>query len=173
MVDRLIPMMNRWEDNLKISHQVMRHSFDKIVRPRIAALPNERLSIADLDQVQSVLADLLDTQRLKRDSLNALQTMYELTEQAMDIPGLSKLGTNQRRFVSAPMSSYDAYNIVTEAISHHVAGDKTPVKGQNFITSLLFNDQRKRAAQVDLESLVVDTKTFSDPNRAFFGETCH
>lgn len=173
LLDRHIPMMNRWEENLHLSRHVMRHSFEKMVLPRLEALPQERASLADLNQVSRILSDYASSTRIQSDSRTALERMLELVDTASDIPGASQLQSNQLRFIEAPMTAFDAYNIVTEAATHHRGEDKHDAAANSWISGMLFNDQRKRAARADLDSLMVSTNTFADADRAFFGTTCH
>lgn len=172
ILDNKIPMLNRWEENLAISDRVVRHNFDKLVLPRLKALPSERITLADVAALMDIINNLRQSKHLFRESVDALKNMEAVISQAW-LPGADGLKKNMQKFVSAPMTAYDAYNIVTEASTHHLGRDRTSHQAQSFITSLIFNADRQRSSRTELDSLVTDTNTFANPDRAFFGETCH
>lgn len=173
LLDCLIPMMNRWEENLAISNRVIHHNFDKIVLPRLNGLTTERVSLADVSQMNRIFGDLLGSKDLYSDQTKGLKHMAALTEKALEIPGASHLRPNQLKFIEAPMTAYDAYNMVTEAATHYVGKDRTTARSQAFISNLLFNDSRKRAKQVELDSLLIGSTTMANPDQAFWGHTHH
>ena len=172
ILDNKIPMLNRWEENLAISDRVVRHSFDKLVLPRLEALPNERVTLADVVALQGIISNMQQSKHLHGSSLMALANMEEVIDQAW-IPGAHSLKKNMLKFVPAPMTAYDAYNIVTEAATHHLGRDQTNHRAAAFVSSLIFNIDRQRSSRTELDSLVTDTNTFANPDRAFFAETCH
>lgn len=172
ILDNKIPMLNRWEENLAISDRVVRHNFDKLVLPRLAALPTERITLADVQQLSSIISGLQQSKHLRSHSVMALKKMEEAIDQAW-VPGASQVKKNMLKFVPAPMTAYDAYNIVTEATTHHLGRDRNNHQGAAFVSSLIFNADRQRSSRTELDSLVTDTNTFANPDRAFFGETCH
>lgn len=172
ILDNKIPMLNRWEENLAISDRVVRHSFDKLVLPRLKALPNERITLADVAALSGILNNLQQSKHLHSHSIMALKKMEEFVDSAW-LPGANDLKKNMQKFVSAPMTAYDAYNIVTEAATHHLGRDKNNHQAAAFTSSLIFNADRQRSSRTELDSLTTDTNTFANPDRAFFGETCH
>lgn len=172
ILDNKIPMLNRWEENLAISDRVVRHNFDKLVLPRLAALPNERITLADVAALQGILSNFQQSKHLQGSSLMALAEMEAVVDQAW-LPGANELKKNMQKFVPAPMTAYDAYNIVTEAATHHLGRDRTNHQAAAFTSSLIFNADRQRSSRTELDSLTTDTNTFANPDRAFFGETCH
>lgn len=172
ILDNKIPMLNRWEENLAISDRVVRHNFDKLVLPRLAALPSERITLADVAALMGILSNLQQSKHLHSHSVMALAQMEEVVSQAW-LPGASALKKNMQKFVAAPMTAYDAYNIVTEAATHHLGRDRNNHQAAAFTSSLIFNADRQRSSRTELDSLTTDTNTFANPDRAFFGETCH
>lgn len=172
ILDNKIPMLNRWEENLAISDRVVRHSFDKLVLPRLAALPDERITLADVSELQRILGNMQQSKHLHGSSLMALAQMEEVVDSAW-IKGSEKLKKNMLKFVPAPMTAYDAYNIVTEASTHHLGRDRNNHQAAAFVSSLIFNADRQRSSRTELDSLITDTNTFANPDRAFFAETCH
>lgn len=172
ILDNKIPMLNRWEENLAISDRVVRHNFDKLVLPRLAALPNERITLSDVAELQRILTNLQQSKQLHGSSLMALAEMEAVVDQAW-LPGASLLKKNMQKFVQAPMTAFDAYNIVTEAATHHLGSDRNNHQASAFVSSIIFNADRQRSSRTELDSLTTDTNTFANPDRAFFGETCH
>jgi len=172
ILDNRIPMLNRWEENLRISDHVVRHNFDKLVLPRLQAMPTERITLADVQALQKILSDLQSSKQLHHDSTQSLISMSEKVNEAW-LPGAGSMKKNMLKFVEAPMTAFDAYNVVTEASTHHLGRDKTSSQSQAFISSLIFNTDRRRASRTELDSLLCDTNTFANPDQAFFGLTCH
>ncbi|MNC46458.1 hypothetical protein D3C75_954800 [compost metagenome] len=65
-------------------------------------------------------------------------------------------------------------NVATECATHHLdpfSPQATKLAG--FANNLLFSDVRQNNLNVNLDNLVMDTKVFSDADRAFHGVTCH
>lgn len=172
ILDNKIPMLNRWEENLAISDRVVRHNFDKLVLPRLAALPEERITLADVAALRGIINGMQQSKHLRGTSVMALSKMEEVVDGAW-LSGSDKLKKNMLKFVQAPMTAYDAYNIVTEASTHHLGRDRTNHTAQAFVSSLIFNADRQRSSRTELDSLMTDTNTFANPDRAFFAETCH
>lgn len=172
IMNHRIPMMNQWQENLAISNQVIRHNFDKLVLPRLQALPDERINMQDVSVLHRMACDLKDTDKLGHDSYLHLANIIDTLDMVLD-PEVSSLQGNLQKFIPAPISAFDAMNIATEMATHHVAADKSGVRAQAFVNSLIFDKRRQNNMNIDLSSLVTDTETFNNVDRAFFGETCH
>lgn len=172
IMNHRIPMLNKWEENLQISNQVLRHNFDKIVFPRLAALPNERISLDDMKNLMRIVSDLSNSTELAGDSIMHLANISDKLYEAWD-PAADVLKSNVLKFIQAPITAFDAMNIATEASTHHVAIDRTGHRAQAFANKLIFNESRQRNLEVDLSLLVTDTNTFRNVDTAFFGQTCH
>lgn len=174
LVNSRIPMLNQWKENLAISNQVIRHNFDKIVLPRLAALPSERISMFDLMTLKNFVENLASTEdkQFAHDSYKHLMAIGAQLEEAWD-PRADQLGRNNLKFIPAPVSAFDAMNIATEIATHHMPADRTNARGQVFVNELIFSDTRRRNMAVDVNNLVTDVSTFDNVDRAFFGITCH
>lgn len=172
IMNHRIPMMNQWKQNLDISNQVIRHNFDKIILPRMQAMPEERISVQDVEVLLRIVSDLKSSNQLSGDSIMHLANIEDKLDAVWD-PAFDDLRSNMRKFIPAPVSAFDAYNIATEVGTHHVGRDRNNGKAQAFANNLLFNASRQQNILVDLDSLVTDTATFNDVDKAFFGETTH
>lgn len=174
IVNSRIPMMNQWKENLAISNQVIRHNFDKIVMPRLAALPNERISMSDLMVLRNIVDNMASTEdkMFSNESYRHLKAIGSQLELAWD-PRADMLGRNNLKFIPAPVSAFDAMNIATELSTHHTPKDRTGARSQAFVNDLIFSETRRRNMAVDVNNLVTDVATFNDVDRAFFGITCH
>ncbi len=174
IVNSRIPMMNQWKENLAISNQVIRHNFDKIIMPRLAALPDERISMFDLMTLKNIVGNMASSEdkNFAHDSMQHLKLIEDTLDQAWD-PRADALGRNNLKFIPAPVSAFDAMNIATEISTHHTPGDRTNSRAQVFVNELIFSDTRRRNLDVDVNNLVTDIATFDNVDRAFFGITCH
>lgn len=171
VMNNRIPMLNEWADNMKIANHVIRHAFDNRVMPRIEAMPHERISMADLSTLRRTFNRELQREDIMIDSREALENVVEVLDAAWD-KDADHLQSNLLRFIPAPISAFDAMNVATEAATHHVEGT-TGAQLQSWVNNLIFNDTRQGHQSLNLDSLVTDVETFSDVDRAFFGETCH
>ena len=169
-----IPVMNGWEDNLRIANDVLRHSFDHKVGPRMIAMPDEMINMHDAmglcDLIGHALGDKKEGTIINH---NEVVRIHELLQPIVtgEIRAMQK---NLLKFIGAPITAYDAMNIATELASHHIDPFSPSAKKlAGFANNLLFNEVRQNNLGVDLNNLVMDTKVFANTDQAFFGVTCH
>lgn len=172
VVNHSIPIINMWHENLKVGNDILVHQFNKLILPRIQALPNERISMYDVLSLRSLINKLSDTKELNHHQQNNLKNLYESLD-SLVTADVSSIKKNLLQFIPAPISAFDAFNIATECATHYVASDKTDRMAQAFANNLLFNGDRTEKISLDLANLVADTQTFMDVDRAFFGHTAH
>lgn len=169
-----IPVMNGWEENLVIANDVLRHSFDHKVGPRIAAMPTEMINMHDTMGLCDLIgAALGDKKEGVIKNYNEVVRIHELLQPVVtgEIRAMQK---NLLKFIGAPITAYDAMNIATELSSHHIDPYSPAAKKlAGFANNLLFSDVRQNNLQVNLDNLVMDTKVFGNADQAFFGVTCH
>lgn len=172
LMNHRIPMLNGWETNLEISNEVIRHNFDKVVFPRLKALPTERISLNDVQVLMRIVDDQRASKQLEGDSQSHLDLIAEKLDGVWDTEAGS-LKKSLLKFIPAPVTAFDAMNIATEIATHHVARDRTNARAQAFVNSLIFDQNRGRNLNVDLNSLIIGSETFNQVDQAFFGVTCH
>lgn len=175
IMNHKIPVMNGWEENLAIANDVIRHAFDHKVGPRLAALPNEMISMHDA----MGLADLIgvcvngDIKNNVVYSHNDLVAVYEKLEPLVT-PDVRAMQKNVLKFIPVPITAFDAMNIATECATHYLDPfSSQATKLSSFANNLLFSESRQKNLDVNLDSLVMDTKVFSNADQAFHGVTCH
>lgn len=173
LMNHRIPMMNKWQENLEISNHVIRHSFDKMVLPRLQALPHERISMADVQRLLHIVRDHHNSKHLQGASYRYL-TNIESKLESVFTSDVSNLKSNMLKFIPAPVTAFDAMNIATEVATHHTGRDKNDHRAQAFTNALIFDGAARRNNQnVDLDKLVIGTEVFNQPDQAFFGTTVH
>lgn len=172
IMNHRIPMLNAWEENLAISNAVIGHSFHKMVGPRLAALPTERISMYDVVLMRGFLNDLASSKEADGAQLHALEEILELIE-PLFTPQINNIQRNLLKFIEVPITGFDALNIATEAATHYVAKDRTGTKASAFANNLVFDRIRQQNIRTDMNNLVVDTQTFGCVDRAYFGLTIH
>lgn len=172
LMNHRIPMLNKWEENLDISNQVIRHSFDQMVFPRLQALPKERVSMADVSNLLRIVRDHAESKHLHGSSYRYLSNIQSKLESVFT-DDVANMKTNMLKFIPAPVTAFDAMNIATEIATHHTGRDKTDHRAQAFTNSIIFDADRQANQRVDLDKLVVNTEVFNQPDLAFFGQTCH
>ena len=172
IMNHRIPMINEWQENLMISNDVIGHSFHKMVGPRLAAMPDERVSMYDIGMMMTAIVDLANSKSLHYAKVDALEVMYDKLD-ALMTPEVRAVKKNMLKFVEAPVSTYDAMNLMTECATHYVGSDKTSTKASALANNFIFDEKRQRNINTKLDSLVADQTTFLNPDQAFFGITCH
>lgn len=169
-----IPVMNGWEDNLRIANDVLRHSFDHKVGPRMAQLPHEMINMHDAmglcDLIGAALGDKKEGTILNHNEVTRIKELLDPVVTS-DVRSMQK---NLLKFIGAPITAFDAMNVATELASHHIdPWSPAAKKLAGFANNLLFSDVRQNNLGVNLDNLVMDTKVFSNADQAFFGVTCH
>lgn len=169
-----IPMINDWEQNLDVSNNALRHMFEKVVGPRIEQMPNERISLFDLEVIQNLVTSLLNSDRdkVKFEAKPKLHRLSDNVQHVMSLADAKGVSGSASRLIEAPVTAFDAYNIATEVNSHYLTERND--KFQQFANSLIFDSERRnKAIEADLDDMTIDNHTFEDPDAAFFGQTCH
>lgn len=173
VMNHKIPVMNGWEENLAIANDVIRHTFDHKVGPRIAALPNEMISMHDAMGLCDLIGSAINGKKDIVYNHNELVAIRDKLDPLVtpEVRGMQK---NLLKFIPVPITAFDAMNVATEAATHYLdpfSPQATKLSG--FANNLLFSDTRQKNLDVNLDSLVMDTKVFSNADQAFFGVTCH
>lgn len=172
----VVPLINDWENNLKISNQSLRHSMDSVVRPRIAQMPNQRVSLADIGTLRNIIGKNLSKEKNKTIKFNAhdqlnriLEVLNGIEEKTMRQAG-GTLSPAVRRMIEVPVTAYDAYNVATECGTHYLEDDKLNV----FANQLIFgSEKRERMIDVDVENMALNSRTFNSLEDAFVGEPAY
>lgn len=172
IMNNRIPMINEWKENLMISNDVIGHAFHKMVSPRLAAMPDERVSLYDIGMMMTAIVDLANSKKLHVAKVEALETMYDRLDVLLT-PEVRAIKKNMLKFIEAPVSAYDAMNLMTECATHYVGIDKTATKASALANNFLFDQKRQRNIGTKLDSLVADQQTFLNADQAFFGITSH
>lgn len=174
VVSHKIPVMNGWEDNLRIANEVLSHSFFHKVGPRLAQLKDEMINMHDAmglcDLIGSALGDKKEGTIINHNEVTRIKELLDPVV-TPDIRGMQK---NLLKFIGAPITAYDAMNVATELATHHInPWSPAAKKLAGFSNNLLFSELRQSNLAVNLDNLVMDTKVFSNADQAFFGMTCH
>ena len=135
-------------------------------------MPNERISMFDVLTMRAFVNDLQNSNHLNKHQIEGLDNIFEKLDDLCDSEVLS-IKKNMLQFIPAPISAYDAMNVATECATHFIGEDRTNKRAQAFANSMIFNEERGRKLDVDLDGLVTDTQTFMSADQAFFGLTCH
>lgn len=175
VMNHKIPVMNGWEENLAIANDVIRHAFDHKVGPRLAAMPTESISLHDAMGLCDLLGNCING-NVKKDVVlnhNELAAIHQKLELVVTDEARA-LQKNLLKFISVPITAFDAMNVATECATHYIRpGTSESNKLIGVANNLLFSTARQAALDVNLDNLVMDTKVFADTDKAFFGETCH
>lgn len=172
VMNYLVPMINAWEDNIAISNEALRHAFDTKIRPLMAKMVDTKISMWQLSALNNVMTRLLSSD--ENIALNKWQDLDTVAKRIQDtmhtFNGLAEnVPTSYTRLIDAPVSTFDAYNMLTEINSHYLLEPDNKVTA---LTNDLVFGQRERSQNVDiLDAIqkVANEESFENVDRAFFG----
>lgn len=168
-----IPLINAWEENIKISNQALRYSMDNKVRPRLQRLYDSKASAWDVILFSNILNGMLNAaQKDKNVSIGAIGELGKIKAAVDQIFGDDEsevlcLLPSMQKMIPAPINAFDLFNFATECDTHYYKSQKL----EGFANSLIFDAQdRQRQMSMDLDHIDVDGRTFNSIEDAFAGE---
>lgn len=169
----VVPMINAWEDNIAISNEALRHAFDTKIRPLMATMPDTKISMWQLGALRNVLARVVkDTDNIVMGKLQALETISNRVEDCLyQFQSMSdNVPVSYTRLIDAPVSTFDAYNMLTEINSHYLLDSDSKVTAMS--NDLLFNQRnvgKNGADMLEQIQKLANEESFENVDRAFFG----
>lgn len=171
LISSNIPLMNRWEEHLKISNKQMQNAVQGLVRNRISEMVTDRASVTDLRLIAKHAENRLSTvvDKAEKERLERIKFIADPMTQLADYYSLESLqDTNIAAQLPGHLSVFDAWNCVTEIMTHTNDNEKsTPRSLQGFANSLVF--PKKEANTNHHLNTTPLLSAFSNPELAFFG----
>ena len=171
-----VPIINRWEEHLDIANQQIQNKVGAMVTARLGQMGIERATIAETQQIADHAflrikdgGQAMDS--VARERLAKIQAIANPRTHLADV--YHKNVFDDRRLgaqMPAHLNTFDVYNMATEIRSHTVeTPSSTGHALDRMANGLVFDRQdltahAARFGQTPLSS-------FSDAERAFFGET--
>lgn len=171
LISSNIPLVNRWEEHLKISNKQMQNAVQGLVGKRINDMVSERASVTDLRLIakhaENRLSSVIDPNEKER-----LERIKFIADPMIHLPEYYSLESLQDTNIAAQLpghlSAFDAWNCVTEIMTHTSENEKsTPRSLQGFANSLVF--PKKEANTNHHLNTTPLLSAFSNPEVAFFG----
>lgn len=172
------PVIDDWKDNLHVVSAQLVPTITDLLKSRFEGMANERASIYHAMAASTFLTDRLNRMRLdctdKNDPVYAsdaarIRTMIDdldVADRLQDYYGSSVFNNvNMAKIAESDITSFDVYNILTEASSHTKSATPNDIKIQALASNLVFD---RIGAKKNLNTAIpVNVK--SDHRRAFFG----
>jgi hypothetical protein len=170
-----IPMINRWEEHMDISYTQIQNKVQSRVKARILEMGRERATVGELlaitDHANLRIKQMHD---IHPDELHRLRTISNIANPQIHLADIYLPNVFDDRSVAqrvvGHLSSFDAWNLVTEMYSHTTASTNSSDIGLQRMANafLLEGEQRnKRLLHVERDTRVPNA--FLDPTQAFYG----
>jgi hypothetical protein len=169
-INTRIPLLNRWEEHLEITNVQMQNSIQGLMNKRFSDMVDNRISVRDLKLISkhaniraAESTDPSEVMRLKRIEQIVNPATHLSTYYAPEVFNNMNIASQ----VPGHLSVFDAWNCITEMLSHTNATALSTVGSlQTFASSLVFPTKESTTTHLNKQPLL---SAFSDPDRAFFG----
>ena len=171
LINSNIPLVNRWEEHLRISNKQMQNAVQGLITARMKDMTEQRASVTDLrliarhaDNRLSTVVDKAEKERLERikfiaDPMIHLPDYYSL-EALQD--------TNIAAQLPGHLSEFDAWNCITEIMTHTNDNDKSTPRSMQMMANQLVFPKKESNTNHHLNTTPL-LSAFSNPEVAFFG----
>ena len=176
-----IPMINKWEEHLRIADIQINNRVRDKVRQRLAEMVRERACVADLqivtDHASGRLLSEYNTQEQRDRLMNILAIVDPLLHLGDTYTDHALADSNVSAQLPGHLTVFDVWNLATEIDSHTRSDDDSSSNVlQKLVNDLLLANTHDKNRQFGRKSsgvIVVDGPNLSDesdPNRIFFGK---
>lgn len=172
-----IPVVNRWQEHLDIASKQLQNKLVSMIRNRLKSMTIKRASIDELSLIETHARNRLasDHDDLTNEEFRTLSNIARAAAPIPHLHGIYRESVFQNwslsRQLPGHLTAFDAFNMVTEMRTH------TPEPQTSTSTNLALDRlaslmvfDRKDLAPIANEMEVPELSTFSDTDRAFFGE---
>lgn len=167
-----IPLVNRWEEHLDIANTQIQNKVQNMVVQRLGQMGSERATLAEV----IVLANHAQ-KRLKNANDNnedRLHTIANIASPELHLRNVYKdaafTNMNIANQLPAHLTTYDVYNMTTEVRSHTNENALSSVAALDMLANSLIFDRKAKPNTSINGNQTPTLNTFSDPDRAFFGD---
>ena len=170
-----IPLVNRWEEHLEIAHKQIQNKVQSHVRNRIIDMGTERATVGELSQIASHAMNRIDKfEGGTREQQNRLRSLRSVADPAIHMRKYYKDSVFENMAIAhrlpGHLTTMDAWNIVTEMLTHTEATEKsTETALQRMANSLMFDYEKREKRMANIDAGIGSVSSFSDPTAAFFG----
>jgi hypothetical protein len=171
LINSNIPLVNRWEEHLRISNKQMQNAVQGLVGSRMKDMVSSRASVTDLRLIAKHAENRLTTVTDKAEK-ERLERIKFIADPMIHLPDYYSLESLQDSNIAAQLpghlSEFDAWNCITEIMTHTADNEKsTPRSLQGFANNLVFPKKESNTNHhLNTTPLL---SAFSNPEVAFFG----
>lgn len=171
LVNSRIPLLNRWQEHLDIANLQMQNTIQGLAKRRFDEMVEARAGVGELKLIaKHASARLSDDISIEsRNRLTRIRDVVDPMIHLTDYYSLESLSnSNIAAQLPSHLSSFDAWNCVTEILSHtHEVNDSSTGSLLAFANRLLFPTKESNSNHhLNTTPLL---SSFSSPDVAFFG----
>ena len=168
-VTRAVPVINNWEDNMRVVHAQLEPHMSSILQDRFRDMAEQRASVSNLQRAYHILKERMGSEVNDSDRRSLLKMMDIVDPRE----NLGKI-YNERVFTDAKaahamtghLTQFDVFNILTEASSHYGRDTRTDGETTMLLNRIMFDELKSRS----VDTGVIKPSMDSDHRRAFFGD---
>lgn len=170
-----VPLLNRWEEHLDIASRQIQNKVNGIVVDRVQAMRAEQASVGECLLLEQHAYDRLYAPGAKTEDERArLLALMSAVSPSAHLGGVyqGSVFTNKSLAAQLPahLTHFDVWNIATELRSHTSQSKKSSDNAlDRFANGIMFDADEYSVAGAN-QLGAVRTASFSDPERAFFGQ---
>lgn len=170
-----IPVVNRWEEHMQIAYEQIQNKILNIIKNRVSEMKHERVSVGDLFTINSHVNDRLNNKQISFDEHKRLRNILEIVSPVKHLSNFYDLTIFENKTIAhrvpGHLSTFDAWNIVTEVNTHTRSTQTSTELALNRLANSFFFDTEKRKQNMNFQNIdQPQTSAFSNAEAAFFGE---
>lgn len=182
-----IPMVNKWEEHLRIANIQINNRVRDKVRQRLAEMTRERACVADLMLVNDHASGRLLSQHNAQEQRDRLLKICSIVDPLLHLNEVytdhAMADSNVAAQLPGHLTVFDVWNLATEIDSHTNSDDDSSSRVlQKLVNDLLLNSEKVNTNNRTFRRMMGRTSSGvqsvsgpklsdeSDPNRVFFGK---
>lgn len=169
-----VPLVNRWEEHLEIASRQIQNKVEDKVAARLREMGGERATVAECMQIADHVNDRLQNGNYANTSeRDRLRNVSKVVAPQLHCGDVYKGNVFQDRRLGAQLpahlSTFDAYNIITEVSTHTDETSGSSNHALDKMANALVFDRQDLSQHAKRYDHNIDSP-FSDPETAFFGD---
>ena len=169
-----IPVINRWEEHMDIAYGQIQNKVQGRVQQRISEMGTEPATVGELLQITQHATKRLNSTMVIGAESNRLRLISEIADPRVHLGSVYRHDVFDDKSIAARVpghiSSFDAWNLVTEMYSHTKASDDSSDIGlQRMANALVFDSEGRNKRMLNMSHPTRAASSFLDPKQAFYG----
>lgn len=170
-----IPMINRWEEHMDMAYMQIQNKVQSKVTQRISEMGQERASVGELMQISHhAYTRAKQITSIVLDERVRLNNIAHFANPQVHLNDVYRQGVFEDKAIASRvaghLTTFDAWNLVTEMYSHtRASDDSSDIALQRMANSLMFDDGMRNQRMLNIGRNARSVSSFSSPETAFFG----